>query len=312
MSRSTTTILGAGVAALALTLSACGGGTPGATPGGGDTTTGAAQPTVPTPFDVSSIQADPALAALVPAKVKSAGTIKVGTDASYAPNEFLADDGKTPQGMDVDLFNAVAAKMGMKAEFNNAGFDSIILGVNSGKFDVGVSSFTINPERKTQVNMVSYFSAGTQWVVAKGNPKKVDPASACGLNVGVQKGTVQVDDLDARNKKCAADGKPAINVIIEEQQSKVTTDLQSGKVDAMLADSPIALYAVAMTGGTLEPVGDIYDSAPYGFVVPKGETEFAGGVAKALESLKADGTYDKILERWGNKSGAITEFKVNP
>jgi polar amino acid transport system substrate-binding protein len=73
-------------------------------------------------------------------------------------------------------------------------FDSIILGVGSGKYDIGVSSFTINDERKA-ANMISYFKAGTQWVTQKGNPKKVDPNNACGLNIAVQKGTVQVDDL---------------------------------------------------------------------------------------------------------------------
>ncbi|GAB3444310.1 ABC transporter substrate-binding protein [Phycicoccus ginsengisoli] len=255
---------------------------------------------------------DQALAAKVPQKIKDKGTIVVGSDASYAPNEFLASDGKTVQGMDVDLFNAVAAKLGLKAEFQNAGFDTIILGVSSGKYDIGVSSFTINDQRKKQVNMVSYFNAGTQWAVKKGNPKKVDPANACGLSIGVQKGTVQVDDLTARSKKCIAAGKPAIKQIVEQDQSKVTADLVSGKADAMLADSPVCLYAVKQTNGQLEALGDIYDSAPYGFVVPKDETDFAQAIADALKATAADGSYKAALSKWGNDSGSITDFAVNP
>ena len=200
--------------------------------------------------------------------------------------------------------------MGLKWNFQNAGFDTIILGVTSGKFDVGVSSFTINADRKKQVNMVSYFNAGTQWAVKTGNPKHVDPDNACGLSIGVQKGTVQIDDLNARSKKCTAAGKPAIKQIIDADQSKVTASVISGKSDAMLADSPVGLYAVKQTGGQLEALGDIYDAAPYGFVVPKDQTDFAQAIADALKAMATDGTYKQILTKWGLTAGAITSSQV--
>src|SRR5665648_576388 len=125
--------------------------------------------------------ADPALVAKLPAKIKAAGQIVVGVDATYAPNEFLNADGATVQGWDVDLFNAVAQKFGVKAVWQPAKFDSIITGVQGGKFDIGVSSFSIDSNRKKQVNMVSYYNSGTQWAAAPGNPKKVDPKNPCGL-----------------------------------------------------------------------------------------------------------------------------------
>lgn len=255
---------------------------------------------------------DQALAAKVPAKIKQAGVLKVGSDASYAPNEFIGDDGKTVTGMDVDLFTAAAQKLGLKADFQNAEFPSIILGVTSGKFDVGVSSFTINADRKQKVNMVQYFNAGTLWAVKKGNPKQVDPAKACGLKVGVQKGTVQIDDLTARSKKCTDGGQPAITQIVETEQSKVTADLSSGKVDAMAADSPITNYAVKQTNGQLEKVGELYDSAPYGIVVPKDQKDLADAIGGAFAALEKSGDYKKILEKWNNADGAVTAFPVNP
>lgn len=255
---------------------------------------------------------DAALAAKVPAAIKSAGKIVVGTDASYAPNEYLGSDGKTPEGMDMDLFSAVAAKFGLKAEYQNAKFDTIILGVNAGKFDAGVSSFTINADRMKQVNMISYFNAGTQWAVAKGNPDKVDPENACGLTIGVQKGTVQVDDLNARSKKCTDAGKDAIKIVQDDLQSNVTAGVVAGKTVAMLADSPITAYAVGQTAGKVELLGDVYDAAPYGFVVPKDETEFAQAIADALKAMAADGSYKAVLDKWANGGGAITDFAVNP
>ena len=152
---------------------------------------------------VGSATVDAALTAKLPEKIKTAKKIVIGTDASYAPNEFLGADGKTVEGWDVDLFNAIGQKFGVDVEFVPADFATIITGVQAGKFDVGVSSFTINDERKKQVNMVSYYSAGTQWATAKGNPKKVAPDAACGLTVAVQTGTVQQEeDLPKRQAAC--------------------------------------------------------------------------------------------------------------
>jgi polar amino acid transport system substrate-binding protein len=291
--------LTAGAAIVGLALSACG-------------SSSLSTPTTSGSTPAASQAADPALVAKLPAKIKTAAQIVVGTDATYAPNEFLAADGKTVQGMDVDLFNAVMQKFGVKVVWQPANFDSIILGVDSGKYDVGVSSFTINPDRKKQVNMVSYFNAGTQWAVLKGNPKKVNPENACGLSIGVQKGTVQIDDLTARSKKCTDAGKKPITQIVEQAQSKVTADVVSGKAAAMLADSPVGLYAVKQTSGQLEALGKIYAAAPYGFVIPKSETAFAQAIADALTSLNSTGGYKKALSTWGNDSGAISTFAVNP
>lgn len=254
----------------------------------------------------------PDLSAKLPPKIKSAGKIVVGVDSTYPPNEFL-QGGKTVAGMDVDLFNAVAQKFGVTVDWQPAGFDTIITGVQGGKYDVGVSSFTINAKRKQQVNMVSYFSAGTLWATAKGNPKGVNPDDACGKTVAVQKGTTQLeDDMPVRQQKCKTAGKPEIKLVVREKQDQATADLVSGKADAMLADSPVVLYAVKQSNGQIDQLGQIYDAAPYGYVIPKAETEFAQAIVEALKSLSTDGSYKSTLAKWNNDSGAITSFALNP
>jgi polar amino acid transport system substrate-binding protein len=283
----------ASVAALSLSLTACGGG--GTSSGGSGT---------------PSATVDQALVAKLPASVKSAGKIVVGTDSTYAPSEFLAADGKTVQGFDVDLFNAVAAKFGLKTEWQSAKFADVIPGVTSGKYHVGVSSFTVNKDREQQVTMVSYFSAGTQWATKKGS--SIDPANACGKKIAVQTSTVQVDDITARSKKCTDGGKPAVTIDQYQAQSDATNAVVTGKDDAMLADSPVCAYAVQQTNGQLTLAGDIYDSAPYGYVLPKDQTDFAAAIATAVQELIADGTYKKILDHWGVTGGAITTPAVNP
>lgn len=254
----------------------------------------------------------PDLKAKLPPKIASAGKIVVGVDATYPPNEFL-QGGTNVVGMDVDVFNAVAQKFGVTVEWKPAGFDTIIAGVSSGKYDMGISSFTINAKRKQAVNMVSYFNAGTQWATAKGNPKQVDPNNACGKTIAVQKGTTQLEeDMPVRQKKCKDGGKPEIKLVVREKQDQATADVATGKADAMLADSPVVLYAAKQSGGKVEALGDIYDAAPYGYVIPKAQTDFAAAIVEALKAIDADGTYKSALAKWGNESGAISDFAVNP
>jgi polar amino acid transport system substrate-binding protein len=160
--------------------------------------------------------------------------------------------------------------------------------------------------------MISYYSAGTQWATKKGNPDDVDPDNACGLAIAVQRDTVQVDDITARSQACEAAGNAAIDIQQFDAQSDATAAVASGRVVAGLADSPVMAYAVQQTNGQLELLGDIYDSAPYGYVVAKDQTDFARAIADAVQALIDDGAYEEVLTRWGVEAGAIDDPTVNP
>ncbi|ADU09429.1 ABC transporter substrate-binding protein [Micromonospora aurantiaca] len=287
----------AGAAVLLLSLAACGEEESTDQPGGG-------------PSVSSSV--DAALAAKVPDAIKSDGKIVVGTDSTYAPAEFLDTDGKTVIGFDVELFTAVAAKLGLKAEFVSAPFGDIINGVNSGKYEAGVSSFTINDDRKGQANMVSYFQVGTQWVTKKGNPAGVALDNACGKKIAVQKDTVQVEDIQKRSKACTDAGKPAITIDQFPGQDAATAAVVSGKDDAMLADYPVGVYAVTQSNDALELLDKQYEAAPYGYVLAKEQTQLAEAVRDATKAVIADGSYKQVLDKWKVGDGAITDPAINP
>jgi polar amino acid transport system substrate-binding protein len=283
--------------AVALTATACSGSSP---------SSGSSAHTAPRATAV-----DAALVATLPAAVRAKGTLVVGVDATYAPNEFLGPDGQTVEGMDVDLFDAVAAQLGLKVQWVPTPFDSIIGAVSHGTYDVGVSSFSVTPDRLKQVRMVSYFSAGTQWATAKGNPHHVSLSAACGLAVAVQQATTQADDIAARSHACTSAGHAAIRVTAYSGQDQATASVVSGKNVALLADSPITAYAIKSTHGKLQPVGAIYDAAPYGYVVPKKDSALAAAIAGALKKLQSTGAYKRILDKWGSASGAISSFSVS-
>nr|WP_179646465.1 ABC transporter substrate-binding protein [Spinactinospora alkalitolerans] len=277
-----------------LALAACGGGE------GGEAD---APPTV---------EADPELAAMVPQEISDAGSVRIGVDASYAPAEFLDTDGQTVIGFDVELFDAVAGKLGLETEWQPAPFGNIITGVDSGRYDLGISSFTINDERLEQANMVSYFNVGTQWFTQAGSTAGVDPDNACGRRIAVQANTVQVPDIQARSEQCVEDGEDEIVIEQFEGQDQATESIVSGKNDAGLADLPVAVYAVEQTGGQLETLGEQYEAAPYGAVVNKDDTELAEAVAAGYQAIIDDGTYGEILAEWGLEQGAIEQPEINP
>jgi len=305
------TTISAATAAAALLLAGC--TTASEEPGSGSTGSPSDGKTAATTegFDVSGIEADEEIAAMVPAGVAEDGTLTVGSNLEYAPAEFVAADGKTPIGYDIDIIGAVAKVMDLEVDVENSSFDAIIPGIGS-RYEVGISSFTINPERLETVNMVSYFTAGSQFAVAAGNPEDIDPDNLCGVTVGVQTATIQQEELEAATAECTDAGEEPIEVLPFDSQADVTTNLAGGRIDAMYADSPVVAYAVEQTDGTLESLGEIRDAAPYGIVVAKEDTELAEAVQAALQKLMDDGTMAEITEAWGNSEGALTTAEINP
>jgi polar amino acid transport system substrate-binding protein len=251
-------------------------------------------------------QAD--LAALVPADLRAKGVLKIGIGPSYPPNEYVDSTGKIV-GWDVELFDAVAAKLNLKTDYVNATFPQIIGGLGVGTYDLGNSSFTDTKEREKSVDFVTYFSAGSQWASQTGHD--VDPDNACGLRVAAQTDTNQLlQDLPARSKKCVAAGKPPITIQSYADQSVATTAVLLGKADAVVADSPVIAYGVKKSNGKLHLDGDVYEAAPYGWPYKKG-SQLGAAIQKALDALIADGTYRKLLTGWGIEGGAIDKSQIN-
>ena len=289
------------LAVAALTLTGCNNAEESPTSGDGSST-----------FDPSTVAKDDALIAMLPAAIRDKDTLTVGSDTSYEPAEFLAADGQTPIGYDVDLAKAIGAVLGKEVKVQTSEFPTILPSLGS-KYDLGMSSFTINPERSEAVNFVSYFNAGIWWAVQKGNPNNISVEDICGKKVGVQTGTVQEDpDLKDRSAACEAEGKPAIEVISLKNQTDVTTRLVNGSIDAMAADSPIIKNALSKTGDSLETLGEVYDSAEQGIAIAKSDTEFAAVIEQVLNKLIEDGVYNDILKAWNNEEGALDKAVLNP
>lgn len=251
-------------------------------------------------------------AALVPADVKSKGTLTVAADATYAPNEFIAKDGKTVQGTDADLAAAIGKQLGLKVEVKNVTFDSIIPGLAAKKYDLGMSSFTDTKEREATVDFVTYLVAGTSFYTKASGGKEVTGGldGICGLKVAVEKGTTQADDVTAQIKKCKAAGKPAPTLSVFPDQNGANLAIANGRSEIGMADSPVADYQVKQSGGQFKSTGTPYGTAPYGIAIPK-DNGMAKAVQAAVQALIDSGEYKTILDKWGVGEGAIPTAEIN-
>jgi polar amino acid transport system substrate-binding protein len=270
-------------------------------------TTAASTSTAASP---SASLASSRVSAEVPSKFKSK-TLKVAADATYAPNEFIGSNGHTVVGMDPDLANALGRVMGVKVAVVNATFNTIIPGLSSGKYDLGMSSFTDTKARQKVVDFVTYFSAGTAFYVkAHGGPVISTLAGLCGHSVAVESGTTQQMDATAQNGKCRSAGKGAVHVSVFPDQNAANLAISSGRAQVGMADSPVAAYIVKKSNGQFKLTGKVYGTAPYGIAIPKG-SGLDKPILAAMKVLVRDGKYKAILTKWGIQEGAIANPKIN-
>ena len=284
-------------AALSLALTGCGsssgGGHTSSAPAGGSSTSGSSSP------------AASGAKALVPSSIASKGSLTFAMDASYPPDESLDKDGKTIIGLDADLADAIGSQLGLKAELKNATFSTIIPGLQSGKFDVGMSSFTDNKTREKTVDFVDYFKAGEGFYVKAGNKTTFNGlASLCGHSVSVETGTTEESDAKAQAKKCK------VTVLTFSSQNAANLAVSSGRADVGFADSQVADYIVKQSNGQFESTGTAFEVSPYGIALPKGNG-MAKAVQAAVQELITDGSYAKLLAKWGVSDGAITTPTIN-
>jgi polar amino acid transport system substrate-binding protein len=234
------------------------------------------------------------------------GVLQVGSDIAYAPMEFFEEGTTTPLGLDIDLGEALAEAMGAEAEFINTGWDGIIGALKIERFDVIMSSMTVTDERSKEIDFVPYFTAGTDILVAKGNPQNIAAIEdLSGLTVAVQVGTIQVDQLNAANEDLKEAGEAEIDILIFDLNPLAVEQVRLGRADAVLADSPVAANDARLSEGELETVGLTVPPAPYGIGLRKEATELKAAIEDALQKIMEDGTYDEILDKWGLTSGAL-------
>ncbi len=254
---------------------------------------------------------DDAIAATVPADIRAKGILTVATEGTYPPFELFEADGKTLTGVDPELARAVATVLGLKVEFVNTKFDSIIPGLQAKRFDVGMASFGDTPVREKVVDFITYFQGGSTILVPKGNPLGLAIDTLCGRKLAVQKGSIYESDVvPGLNTQCTEAGKPAINSAVFPDSPSTILAVASNRADATISDLAPLAYVAKQSNGKFDVLEQQYQAIPWGAAVPKGSA-LAEPFQAAVQKLMDTGAYTAVLTKWGVTSGAITTSKIN-
>ena len=239
--------------------------------------------------------------ALVPPELKKAGVLKAAMPLDFEPYNFL--DAQNQQvGFDVEIFQAVAGVLGLKPEIERLSFASIIPAVSGGRVDVGMSVMAILPARLKQVSFVRYAILANGLIVRKGNPSGVRNDNACGHTIAVEKGTQPVMVWEDQSKKCEAAGKPKITLTTFDGKGPQVLAVEAGRADAAGVSLATAVVAAKHSDGKLEaaPGGPVPGATVDSGICFKKENAALGkAIEAALKVIIADGTYAKIMSKWG-------------
>jgi polar amino acid transport system substrate-binding protein len=244
-----------------------------------------------------------------PTNLVKAGTLTFLSDTTYPPQESIDTATNKAVGFDVDVANAIAAKMNLTATIQTADFSTIIDGLLAKKGDAIISAMSITPDRSKKVAFVGYFQAGQSILVRKGNPLGITSLTdLCGRKVAVQVTTTEQDTLNAEN---AGDCKSKkITIALFPTDTDAVQKLKIGAVDAAMDDSPVAAYYVSQDPASFDLGGTPVQSAPEGIAVDPKNTEVLQAVQQAMLAIFADGTYHKLLVKWNLLDGEIPASQV--
>ena len=260
---------------------------------------------------VSGVKADPAAAALLPASYKDAG-IEFASDIPWQPFEYV-ENGKTT-GLDYDIAQLIAAKLGTTFAFKKQSFDTIIASLQAGKHDAIASDMNDTKERQATLDFIDYYKSGSSLIVLAGNPDNItDLKSLCGKTVIAEKATSQVGYLQTLAKTCP------VTVLELPDAPSAENALRAGKGVAFMVDSPVAGYTAKTAGAgkyfevAVDPANPAgYEPTVVGIGVLKEQfPELRDAIKAALDSALKDGSYKAVLDKYGLGAGALTKITIN-
>lgn len=252
------------------------------------------------------------VAEIAPDSLVRNGYLTTCMDMPYQPFQYFDEAGE-PEGVDIDLVTEVAARLGLKPNFQNSVFDTVIAALKGGKCDVIWADQYVTPERVNQLDMVAYWKAAEVVVVSEGNPKGVGTKDQlCGVKVAGQKGGADVDALEKLSAACTAKGEPPINILQFPRSPDAYQALASGQVDAWMTEEVAALLLKQERNAKVEftdtfPLGDGDLAGLTGFSFRPDDPAMQDPVMKAVQSMVEDGTWKKIWEKWG-----LSDISIDP
>lgn len=293
-----------------LALTSCGSGASDET-----AAVGAQGSPAPTDDPVAAVREVDSVAALLPADVREAGTLRVGSSIGSPPGAYYPNGtDKAPAGQDIDLADAVAKVLGVRLQRQDASFETILPALGSGKYDFGTGNFGVTSVRLKTIDFVTYINDGQGFAAKKGDTalkKKVtDLTELCGLTIGTGAGTTFEATLTAQKGVCAKAGKKPYDVKVYAENGATLTALQQGRIDVIMSTINGLRHQAAQPASQTTFLGEFH-RLDVGFAFKKG-SPLTKAFQAAVNELIKDGTYARILAKWGTAASAIDTSRINP
>lgn len=263
---------------------------------------------------VSAVAKSDAAAALLPEEVRKAGTVRFGSSFGAPPAAFYPDPAtKKAAGIDIDFSDAVAKVLGLTVQREDAAFETILPALGSGKYDVGTGNFGVTTARLKTIDFVTYIDDGQGFSVKKDDTRLqavTDLVQLCGLTIGTGAGTTFESTLNSRKNVCTDAGKKPYEVKAFNDNGGLLTAVQQGRVDVQMSTINGLRYQAANAAAGTRFLNEFH-RLDVGFAFAKG-SKLTPAFQAAVNQLIKDGTYERILKKWGVTDSAIKESQISP
>ncbi|WP_209324538.1 ABC transporter substrate-binding protein [Brevibacterium renqingii] len=241
-------------------------------------------------------------------KTMKEGVLTVCASFGNPPNAYYTTD-HVETGSETDIARVLGPLMGLKTEFHETKFASLIPTLQATQCDVIMSSLYIKPEREEIVDFVPYMQSGQAVVVSQDNPKEIAgfDDSLCGTKIGYQVSTTAEEYVKKQKETCSEGGKGAIDTVKVEDGTMGMQQVQTGQIDAFVDTQSAAVYTVGKTNGQMQVVGKPFGLIDIGAAVKKDNSQLQDALSDAFDELVKSGQYEEILKQYDSADMALEE-----
>ena len=249
----------------------------------------------------------------LPARIKQAGKLVIGTNPNYPPITYKDTATNLRTGFDIDLGEALGKELGVPVEWQEIAFAQMLASIQTGRIDTVLAGMSDKPARREIVDFVDYLSTGAQMYTIESNASTIKlPNDLCGKKVGASRSTTWPADIEKFSALyCVAEGKPAMIVVGTEGSVDARTQLKSGRLDGAVQGNETLAFLKSVEPNTFVLLGRPFKSDMVGMPVIKSDTELREAIKGALDRLQSKGIYGKIVEKYGLQANELRAITIN-
>jgi len=250
-------------------------------------------------------------AAELPETIKQAGQLRLTINSTYAPMEYRDPETNQLVGLDVDLANEIAKRLGVKIVWSETPFAELIPSLQTRRADFIISGISDRMSRREVADFVDYLTTGPQFFVLTDHAAKI-VTDLCGMKVGTTRSTSFPAEIEKWSRQnCEASGKPAVQYVPGENSIDVRNQLKQGRIDAAVQGSETLPYAQKQEVGKYRVLGEPFSTGYQGIMFRKDDAALREVVTQHLAAMIADGSYKAILDKYGLGANAVSQPMLN-